>query len=85
ARSRDYALNAAVSWQKVAIVNVDTQIATTATHYCAKIIDTILEIQTDQTGKVIAFNPNHSVAAGVAAVISLAQEAAAMPNMNRQE
>lgn len=84
-RSRDYALNAAVSWQKVAIANVDTQIATTATHYCAKIIDTILEIQTDQTGKVIAFNPNHSVAAGVAAVISLAQEAAAMPNMNRQE
>ena len=85
ARSRDYALTAAVSWQKVAMANANTQIATTANHYCTKIIDTILDIQTDQTGKVVAFNPNHSVAAGVAAVISLAQEATAMPNMNRQE
>lgn len=85
ARSRDYALNAAVNWQKVAMANANTQIATHATQYCAKIIDTILEVQTDQSGKVIAFNPNHSVAAGVAAVISLAQEATSMPNMNRQE
>lgn len=83
--SRTYALKAALNWQRVAVANADTQIAVNSQQFCTKIIDAVLDIQTDQTGKVIAFNPDYSAAKGIATVMSLAQEADEMPSMNRQE
>lgn len=84
AQSRAYALKAALNWQQVAIANADTLIAVNSAQYCTKILDTVLDIQTDQAGKVIAFNPDYSAANGIAALIRLVQEADTMPSMNRQ-
>lgn len=85
ARSRQYALKAAMNWQLVAARQEDQRIAVNASQFGTKIINAILDVQTDASGQVISFNSNHSAMNGVQAVQILAQEADHMPEMNRQQ